>query len=376
VGESPAKAAVNAMLVDACRGNAFEVPAGDGVERDVIQAARFHRVAPLVYVGLRGENSGLAVELRGDRDRAFWHHLRVTAVLDEIARILDGADWLVFKGPVLSELAHPVCGLRTYKDLDILVAPAHFRGTVDRLRDAGWNVVQSNDELRNPEIPGELPMASAAGILLDLHWSMVITNTRRRLYPVDTDALLERRVPLTIGASHLWTLDPADMFVHVCHHAALSGATRLVHLLDADQLARQVTDWDEIARQARTWGATAHVALVLGRARRLLGTPVPSDLEDLLDLPAGFGRIMAVVDRLWPISSLRQDASWPRLAARAASPSVLRTVGVMSRNASMRVVHSLRPQPAPRRRVPGDPDALDGYLSAVESLTRHTTSPT
>lgn len=362
-------------MVDACRGRGFEVPPGDDAEQEILLAARFHRLAPLVHVGMPETTSHLAGELRGERDRAFWHHLRVTAVLDQLAGMMEDLDWLVFKGPVLSETAHPVRGLRTYKDLDVLVSPAQLRATMGRLGDSGWNVVQSDRELRNPEIPGEIPMVGAARVLLDLHWSMVITNTRRLLYPVDTEPLLERRVPLAIGAARLWTLDPLDMLVHVCHHAALTGATRLLHLLDADQLARQVSDWDAVAGRARDWGATAHVGLVLGRARRLFETPVPGDLRRMLGLPASFEALMAVVDRGWPISSLRQDASWPRLAARAARPSGIGTAVGMVRNGTLRVVNHVRGHPPVEPRVPGDRQAIDSYISAVEQITSHSTPP-
>ncbi|MDQ7993380.1 MAG: nucleotidyltransferase family protein [Propionicimonas sp.] len=281
--------AVDALLVELCTGDAVEARVDARDADDLAAAARFHRIAPLAHVRLREARPDLAAGLRGDRDRARMHHLRVCATVAGLAGVLDGLEWLVFKGPVLSQVAHPVPGLRSYNDLDLLVAPDRLRETCSRLYEAGWRAVFDTDLLRGPELPGELALIGAAGLWLDLHWSVVLAQSSRRRSPVSTDELVERRVPVGLGGVTVATFDPADSLLHVCHHAALTGAKRLLHLLDADRLARRVEDWDEVVRRARAWHIQAELALVLGRARRLLVTPVPPDLNRRLGLSAGFG---------------------------------------------------------------------------------------
>ena len=72
---------------------------------------------------------------------------------------------------------------------------------------------------------------------------------------------------------------------------------------------------------------------MLARARRVLGTPVPEDLDGQLGLSRAFGTLVSAVDRARPTPAVRTDASWPRLVARAARPSVAATVSATLRTA-------------------------------------------
>lgn len=337
----------------------------------LIAAARFHRIAPLVYRTLAVCGSPQADLLAADRRGAVIHHIRVSAVLAEIAHALDGLPWAVFKGPVLSEFAHPVPGLRTYKDVDILVSPAQLREAAQRLFDSGWNVVDSDADLRNPDIGGELRLASRAGVLLDLHWAMVVTRSLRQLFPTDSEALLERRVPAQIGPASLAVLDPLDATVHTLQHAALAGGVRLLHLLDADQTVRRnVQDWNELCERAKSWGATSQTALVLLRAQRWLGTPVPPDLFARLELSAALRSLLRSVDRLSPAPKLRKDESTAKLVARAVRPSATRTMALAARNAALGVVHRMRPATPPKPREPASPNVIAQYFDVVERNAR------
>ena len=324
----------------------------------------------MTHVALRGVHSDIADSLKSDRDFAVRHHMRVLAVLAEIEATLAGIPWLAFKGPILSELAHPLPGLRSYKDVDILVDPGDLRTTCGRLIDIGWNIIDSNETLRRPELSGEVRMASPRRILVDLHWSMVVNVTRRKRFQIPTRELLERRKNVMAGLARIWALDLEDSIVHVCVHAALSGATRLLHLIDADQLSRQIQDWDLVVRRSYEWGATAQTALVLGRARRLLDTPLPSDLNAMLGLPKSLGSVLSSVDRIWPTEGLRQDESMPRLVARAVRGSASGTIASAARNGAIGVLHRLRPKPAPGPRIPADRETIDQYLTAVEDASR------
>ncbi|MDF1603441.1 nucleotidyltransferase family protein [Nocardioides sp. YIM 152315] len=373
--------AIDDLLVDVCAGRPPRLPAGDEVAGEVfdeiVRATRFHRIAPLTQVALREQYPEAAKRLRGHRDHAMLHHLRTMAALGGIAKALDGIPWLTFKGPVLSELAHPLPGLRSYADLDLLLAPEDLRAGCERLAEAGWTITGPEAALRFRPVNGEISLVGSDGTVLDLHWAMINPARRRSHFTVSTGSLLARRVPVTLGPTRAWTLDDADALVHVCMHAALAGANRLGHLLDADQLARQTEDWDAIARRAREWSATPQVALVLGRASRLLGTPVPDDLRRRLGLSSAFEALTATVDRHWPVHRLRHDASVPRLVARGARDGALRSLASIGRNGFLGIVDRVRPLTsapppvppgAPPRRTPVDPHAVEDYLAAVEDL--------
>ncbi|WP_344812808.1 nucleotidyltransferase family protein [Microlunatus aurantiacus] len=337
---------------------------------DLVGAARYHRIAPLAHVALRGVRPDLAEPLRVDRDTVIVRHSRMLAALREIETVLGDLPWLTFKGPVLSELAHPVSGLRSYKDLDILVDPLDLREAHERLNAVGWNVIDSNETLERPELSGEVRLASSRRILVDLHWSMVVNVSRRQRFPISTPMLLRRRRRVQAGLAPLWALDPTDALLHVCLHAALSGGTRLLHLIDADQLARDIDDWDLVAIRAKEWRSTAQTALVLGRARRLLGTPLPADLYPMLGLSSVLRPALSTVDRRWPTEMLHKDESLPRLVARAVQPTARGTLAWALHNSAVGVFNRTRRAPVPPPRIPADPSKIDQYMSAVESTVR------
>lgn len=337
----------------------------------VVAAARHHRVSPLAHVQLRDAAPAVAAELRPDRDAAKSLHIRSAMLLAHVSALLADVPWVVFKGPVLSELAHPVPGLRPYGDLDLLVAPQDLRAVSGVLLGAGWEVGDYEDMLRNPQTPGEMHWFTPAGIQVDLHWAMINMGSRRRLFRIDTDALLARRREVRIGLAQAWTLDEADGLVHVALHAALAGANRLGWMLDVDQLSRQVGDWSAVAARATEWGAQAQLALALRRAGATLGTPVPAEVYRALGTSLPLRVLLDSVDRLFPVARQRRDASPSRLVARAVRPGALRTLAQVGRNAGQGVLDRLTPRAdGTAARVTAGEEALEVYLRAVEHSAR------
>ncbi|HEU5035701.1 MAG TPA: nucleotidyltransferase family protein [Nocardioides sp.] len=359
---------MTAICLDVCRRPDPVVPELPGIGDDLVRAVRFHRIAPLAHVALRDTRPDLAALLAEDRHRALAHHVRVTASLAALGDTLDGIPWAVVKGPVLSESLHPVAGLRSYGDVDLLVAPADLRAAGERMLRAGWQVLAARDDLLNGEVTGELELGHPAGAVVDLHWSLVLSETLRRRFRVPTVELLGRSTPVAIGPVEVCTLDDVDTLVHLCHHAAYSGAVRLLHLLDVDQAARRIQDWDPVVERALAWGAGAQVGLVLARSRRLLDTPVPPDVARRLGLSRGFTRLGSVVDSRWPAPALRRESSWPRLVARAAYPTATATAAAAARNAVLGAVNRVRPEARAGRAAPAGRDDVDAWFTAVERV--------
>lgn len=364
--------AVGSALTDLCRGLPPTLPEGQEAAEAFVVAARFHRLAPLAHVALRDSRPDVAGLLRVDRDRAVLHHLRMVGVLGRLATILEGFDWVVFKGAVLSETAHPVPGIRFYKDLDLLVGPQDLRGVSERLQAAGWFMVLPDESLRGSEVPGEVPMVSLDQVAMDLHWSLLLNEELRRSHNLATRPLLDRRVPVRLGPTSVWTLEPSDALLHICFHATEAGAMKLGHLLDVDQLARNDVDWDAVARRSRDARVEAQVGLSVERARRLLGTPVPAEFTRLLGLSRGFDAVTGVVDTLWPASRVHRDRSWPRRIALGVGRTGTATMVNVTRNGLARGVELLgRPKPK-RMRRPSSAEAVEDYLGMVEATVRGT----
>lgn len=363
-------------LVSVCRGGPWVRVDDPGAAHELVEAARFHRVAPLLAVACRAEQPAIAEEVMRDRLRAITLHLHACEALAELSEVLGDIAWVTFKGPVFSEYAHPVAGLRSYNDVDVLVAPTDLREATDRLAGAGWQLADFQDMLRNPDVPGEMHWTSPRGVMVDLHWAMVNMASRRRMFTVSSADLLRRRRPVRLGDHEIWTLDPIDTVVHACLHAALSGANKLVYLLDVDGVSRRVDDWHEVALRARSWGAQAQVALVLGRSRAVLGTTVPAAVEQDLAVPTSVRWLMRATDRLAPVQAGRSSTGANKFVARAVQPTGWGTAGALWGH-GWRWAGGLG-QSAPAAAGPrsaADAEALEVYLAAVEAAAKRGDSP-
>lgn len=357
---------VGDALVALCTGSPIELADGEEVATSFLRAVTYHRLAPLAHVMLRDRYPELSEQFKPMRDHVLFHHLRVAATLERIGEQLHGVPWVVFKGPVLSESAHPVPGIRWYQDLDLLVAPQHLRAVCERLFAQGWQLRDTDAMLGDPSFGGEISLRSPWGTFIDLHWAMTNSAALRRKYPVPTADIIGRRVTVSVAGSEVPTLEHVDTVVYLCLHACLTGATRLLHLMDIDRLIRQVDDPDRIISRALSWEAAAPVALVLGRAHQLLGTPMPARLRRRLGLSAPFAWLMSVVDRGWPVSLVWSGSSMPRRIAMHVRPSALRTLAAVGAASAVRLATRFR-RASRSEWMPASASGIDAYLSKVEA---------
>lgn len=366
--------AVGDALVAVCRGDAPDIPEDPGFAEDLVAALRHHRIAPLAHVRLRQAFPAESARLLTDRYAALNTHVRAAATLADAGRALGEIPWATFKGPVLSEFAHPVRGLRTYHDLDLLVPPTSMREVASRLLESNWRVADDEGFFHIPgELPGEMHWWAPNGVLVDLHWTVLNQASVRSRHTVPTGALLAGRRAVQILGSPAYALDPIDAFVHVCFHAAESGAHRLLLLLDVHELARLVDDWNAVADRARSWRAGPEVALVLHRARAVLGTPLPGDVGRLLGVSPAFVAITGAANALEPVPRIRREATFARLVARSARPGTARTVLAIT-GKTLQWAWGQLPWVEPRSLVEGRPAqaaSVDAFLERVESAARH-----
>lgn len=220
--------------------------------------------------------------------------LRVTSVLNRVAPLLDSADiqWLTFKGPMISTLmARPE--LRTFNDLDLLVAADRFADAIDVLIEAGGRELNRNWVPYLRHRVGEVPM-EAQGISIDLHWHVIGLGHQRRAVRLSPSDMLERRRLRPLGDQQLPGFDAEDQLLHLAIHAAMSGATRLDQLRDlAVVVSADPVDWDLFESRARQASVARLVAHALDRACHVLGASIDRAVVDRLG-----GRSLKVRQRI------------------------------------------------------------------------------
>lgn len=368
-----AEADVRGALLDVCRGTVpsaiADAEPGSRVDEAFLTRVRLHRIAPLAQLLLREQRPDLATALRPDRDFARATHLRSLLVLAGLDELFDGLAWAVFKGPVLSETAHPAPGLRLYTDVDVLVDPNELREAVRRLVAAGWRTRNAPRHHRLAATPGEMSWQAPTGIVVDLHWTLINGADRRRRHDIRATSLLARRRRVRLGLARVPVLGDTDALAQVCLHAGLSGAHRLLWLLDVDRSVPTDDRWPALVDRARRWRAEAAVGVALARAHRYLGTEVPDGLWGSLGLSRTTAWVLAGADHLAPITARQREAALGRLVARAARPGGLATVGVTVRKLALAAWNRGPGTPGPVRSEPSDrADAADRdwFLAAVE----------
>jgi Uncharacterised nucleotidyltransferase len=265
-----------------------------------------------------------ADQLRELRAAATVTHLRMLSELDMVSRVLGAAavPYLVLKGPVLAGALYRRPDLRSYVDLDLLVAPADFGAALGALEQAGCRVFERNWTLAADRMLGELRLFTRAGTVLDLHWHVIADRQARALFPIDLAAARSRARTVQVGGRSVSTLDAADTVVHLALHAALAGGHRLLWLKDLEQALRppQGPEWTVLSARAAQWAAGPGVALMLDRAAGTLGVPVP----------AGFARSL-VPDRPWRLVTRAADRLSPPARGAGSGPSLGRIVARAAR---------------------------------------------
>jgi Uncharacterised nucleotidyltransferase len=320
----------------------------------VITLADAHGVAAWLAHRLPDEHGAWQV-LAQQRTAFTAAYVRDRAALREIGRILAAIDcpWVLLKGRALAEQFYPRPDMRFGVDIDVLVAPAHYRAAIEAFAEAGWRLIDLNWPLAARIEPGELRVVSPTGILVDLHWHLLAPAHERRYFQLPTGPLLDRRVELASGVP---ALDPVDQLVHLGIHGSLSGGNRLQWLLDCTLAARSVTDWDEIGAAAGSARAGVALSIVLLRAQKWLGAEIPRSAWAALGTGAGLRTGSRLVDRLSPLGDSPYRPSLSRVFARAAKATTGATgLELVRRSASFAAAGRHRDPDESPSQDPNDP---------------------
>jgi Uncharacterised nucleotidyltransferase len=352
-----------------------------GADRIGALAAR-HGVTGCLWTAMRASGLGGvpgAETVRMRHATAVANHLRTLTDLDLVDSRLRAAGirHLVLKGPVLAEAVYRRPDLREYVDLDLLVAPADFAAAIAALEAGGCTLYERNWRLMHRRLIGEVRLFTPAGTVVDLHWHLVSEVEPRTALEVDMAGIWARARQVDVRGRPVLTLDPVDTLLHVGVHACLSGGNRLVWLKDVEQAARRLAgaDWEAVLDRARRWRAGPALAVILTRARSVLGAPVPADLPRRLAPDWRWRAITRVADALAPAGQPRVDASVSRLVARSSRGDPSASRRELLRRSATRVRHPVaRPQ---RLFDPDNPDSaayasggLAGRVAYLDEVTR------
>jgi hypothetical protein len=267
----------------------------------LLPALRTHRLRPLAYWVARSLGLHPPAVVAEELQSAFYssalRHDRLRAALAEIADTFarNGLRLIVLKGLSLAERLYPDPACRPMEDIDILVSPEHLPSASRLIASLGYSDRTFGiEDYRNPE----------TGIVVDLHTEL-LNSTRLPVRRVAWDLHLSiwwNRAHPSGAHPAVFSLDPQDDLVYLCHHAWLHhGLQRPLGLLDICQLFSEVEqnrlkpqrllERDDIEEARRgLWYA-------LASCEKRLGLSIPPTFQRAL-CPAGAGIFERAIHRL------------------------------------------------------------------------------
>ena len=244
----------------------------------VLDAARQHRIVPLVYRCLSTMDAGLVppdvlASLQSQVRVNSWSSLKLTAELMRVIDVLaaDEIPVIPYKGPALAAYLYGDVSMRQFGDLDVIL---HFKD-ISRAREllgalgyrpamdiTGKDIALFHDRL---------------GILLEVHWSI---TSERHPVQVQPQRLWKNLQRMPFAGKTVFSPTPEDLLWILCVHGGQHRWERLSWLCDVSELVRtRPLDWDRVMHNAKELRAGRTVTLALALTRDLLGVSLPPDVE-------------------------------------------------------------------------------------------------
>ena len=307
--------------------------------------------------------------------------------LSRLGAALDRASitWVAVKGPTVAERFYPRADLRSYVDLDLLVARAEYGDALAVLQKAGGSFVERDWDDVLHLFKGELNLKFPSMVVADVHWSLLYDQVLRDEFRWDDRALLGRRQLAALGGGlRVPVLDDIDCFVHLAVHACLAGGQRLCWMRDLQLVGAALAEsWQVVLDRARTWKIDLVVGVMMERVRRVLGAvPWPRDIEEALVSGRGWDLAVRGFDGIrqpqrWLggslsghllVASTRETTSASLRTLRRRGADELRVLRTEADHPWRRVLPekvNRRVATVPRPVSPERPDFLRAYLEAV-----------
>ena len=234
--------------------------------REVLARAAFDHLTGFLADAVLADVVGVTDESLLSTLSQQWHDelricVRLEALAVRTAQLLatKGISWRLTKGAALAHLDYPDPAIRTFGDIDLIIHPDDWSGTLNSLAAKGYRRQAPTLSGRYDHHYGKgATLTAPEGLQVDLHRRFAVGRfgVTSRMEDLFTSSETIELAGLTIPV-----LNPAGRLLHACFHAALGGFRRLRAFRDVAQLIVVTgADWEETFSVARSWKAEAVVA--------------------------------------------------------------------------------------------------------------------
>ena len=206
---------------------------------------------------------------------------------EALAAGTSGLPMAVIKGPVFARMLYPEPELRTFTDIDVLVAPVAEPRLAALLAARGYEL--GDDGTAHVRNEWKWVKRDNPTLMVEVHTDVVHAPSLRASLSLTYDDLAEE------------TETPAGcLMIAIVHGAFSHGFERLQHVVDVCQAARALaTDADErrFERLVARTGAQYAAAVSLDLAGRMLAEPRCHEIARALGLESGIRMARVLIDR-------------------------------------------------------------------------------
>jgi hypothetical protein len=205
------------------------------------------------------------------------------SVLEEFER--RGIAAIAYKGPALAAQLYGDLKLRTFVDLDVLIAPADVNRAGEALVMLGYQphlqLSQAQEAMLFRSECDRVYLKDGNRILLELHWAVVPPFFSLRL---KTEDILAGSVRVELcGNIRVPTSEMLMLLLCVNGNKDLWCVLERVCALNELVVAHPELNWKEVERISRVAGALRIVLVGLNLARKLFGMALPHKIIGLID---------------------------------------------------------------------------------------------
>ena len=267
--------------------------AAEGIDWEYLFAlARRHSILPLLWLQLERHASDLVpsdflaqIKLHYQENSA-----RNTILAAELCRIVEllaraGIAAIPYKGPALALFAYGNLAARRFVDLDVIVRKSDVLRARDLLLADGYaptkSLTTAQQELLLRTQHNMQFARDNQRLLLELHWEVA---PHLFASSVQENELWRDLETISINGVELKTLAAGDLLFSLCVHGSRHLWERLGWICDvAELIARHELDWTALQRRATAADSERMFLLGLQLARKLLGTTLPTEIEQRCD---------------------------------------------------------------------------------------------
>lgn len=220
--------------------------------------------------------------LRVARRQAMIWDLERDEVYSQLARA--GVPTVLLKGAALRVTAYHDPVEREFADIDVLVPREAIATAVAALEARGY-ILESRDRM---ELylghHHHLLLTHPRGFVVEVHWALEHDASP---YKLDAEAVQQSaRMAPTAEGMMVAVPSPELMVLHLCHQNLENGFSHLRRLVDVDRVVASAADFDWEVLRLESRRAQVHnvVALSLRLTQILLGTPMPPQFIESLQV--------------------------------------------------------------------------------------------